>query len=222
MMQWCSSGSKLCCRVLVTALKRLLYKIDVVSLAAADWWPAFWNFVSNMFRCEIWTDGQDDSDWKQDVAHLNSALVLRNPPTPQRPNFMCLRSVKLALSRWGGSNFLWNYWTLLSTKLLLLLQHISYRTCTVVDISTRTGSKENRAFIIEAARFFSCWWLIPFFTSFFYFCECFLLGGGAQALTQRLIDESVCLAVCILATNPLTNSLAHSHLQDGWNMCLLI
>lgn len=97
MMQWCSSGSKLCCRVLVTALKRLLYKIDVVSLAAADWWPAFWNFVSNMFRCEIWTDGQDDSDWKQDVAHLNSALVLRNPPTPQRPNFMCLRSVKLLL-----------------------------------------------------------------------------------------------------------------------------
>lgn len=59
----------------------------------------------------------------------------------------------------------------------------------------------------------------PFFPAFFlFFCEYFQQGGRAQAQTQSLIDERVCLAAGILATNPLT----HSHLQEGWNMCLLI
>lgn len=40
--------------------------------------------------------------------------------------------------------------------------------------------------------------------------EYFQLGGRVQAQTQSLIDESVCLAVGILATNPLTHTLTHS------------
>lgn len=60
----------------------------------------------------------------------------------------------------------------------------------------------------------------PFFPSFFYFCEYFWQGGRAQAQTQSLIDESVCLAAGILATNPLAHT--HTHFKESWNMCLLI
>lgn len=51
----------------------------------------------------------------------------------------------------------------------------------------------------------------PFFSCFFStFVNIFSRVGELRAQTQRLIDESVCLAAGILATNPLT----HSHFLE--------
>lgn len=51
-----------------------------------------------------------------------------------------------------------------------------------------------------------------------FFLEYFVESGRAQAQTQSLIDESVCLAAGILATSPLTYTHTHMHEHTFTNL----